>query len=77
MDVNDISDDFKLTDAYKWLTNNAYKYGFILRYPEDKVELTGYCYEPWHYRFVGEEAAKKIKEEGITFDEYYAYYLDN
>lgn len=77
LDVNDISDDFKLTDAYKWLTNNAYKYGFILRYPEDKVELTGYCYEPWHYRFVGEEAAKKIKEEGITFDEYYAYYLDN
>lgn len=77
LDVNNISEDFKYSDEYEWLSKNAYKYGFILRYPEDKVELTGYSYEPWHYRYVGEDIAKTIKEEGITFEEYYAYYINN
>lgn len=68
---------FEDTDAYKWLIENAYKYGFILRYPEGKEDITGFSFEPGHYRYVGVEVAKKIKEEDITFDEYYAFYLEN
>lgn len=68
--------NFEETDAFKWLQNNAYKYGFILRYPKDKEYLTGYSYESWHYRYVGLEIAKYIQENNITFDEYYAYYLE-
>jgi D-alanyl-D-alanine carboxypeptidase len=72
-----MTDDFETTKEFKWLQENAYKYGFILRYPKDKEEITGYDYESWHYRYVGESAAKKIKEENITFDEFYAYYVEN
>ena len=68
---------FDQTDAFKWLENNAYKYGFILRYPKDKENITGYNYESWHYRYVGVETATKLKEENITYDEYYAYYIEN
>jgi D-alanyl-D-alanine carboxypeptidase len=67
--------DFEETDEFKWLSENAYKYGFILRYPKDKENITGYSYESWHFRYVGESVAKEIYEKGITFDEYYAYYL--
>ncbi len=56
--------------VYNWLENNAYKYGFIQRYPEDKVHITGISYEPWHYRYVGIEAATKIHEKGICLEEY-------
>ena len=59
-----------------WVRENCYLYGFILRYPEGKAHITGYDYEPWHLRYVGIEAAKRIHDEGITLDEYYAYYLD-
>lgn len=62
--------DFDKTDACKWLTSNCAKYGFILRYPEDKVDETGYSYESWHFRYVGEEVAKTITEKGISFEEY-------
>ena len=65
---------FEETDEFKWLQNNAYKYGFILRYPKGKEDITGYAYESWHYRYVGKEAATEIKNMNITFDEYYAYY---
>lgn len=58
------------TPVQKWLMNNCYKYGFILRYPNGKSELTGIIYEPWHYRFVGMEAAKEIHEQGICLEEY-------
>ena len=68
---------FEDFDEFKWLSKNAYKYGFILRYPKDKEYLTGYEYESWHYRYVGKEAAKYIHENNITFDEYYAYFLDS
>lgn len=68
---------FKDSPAYTWLKENAYKYGFIERYPEGKEYITGFTYEPWHWRYVGEEAAKTIYEENITFDEYYAYYVEN
>ncbi|MBQ2873166.1 MAG: M15 family metallopeptidase [Bacilli bacterium] len=57
---------------YTWLVNNSYKYGFILRYLEGKEEITGYMYEPWHYRFVGVDVAKEIIQLGITYDEYVA-----
>lgn len=58
------------TSESKWLAENCYKYGFILRYPPEKADITGIIYEPWHYRYVGKEAAKEIKEKGITLEEY-------
>ncbi len=69
--------EFVNTKAYKWLKENSYKYGFILRYPENKSYITGYAFEPWHYRYLGEEIALKVYQENITYDEYYAYYLAN
>lgn len=67
--------DFEECEEFTWLTNNAYKYGFILRYPKDKEYLTGYKYESWHYRYVGKKISKYIHENNITFDEYYAYFV--
>lgn len=58
-------------DVYAWLAENAYKYGFTLRYPPGKQEITGTSYEPWHYRYVGEEAAREIYERGICLEEYF------
>lgn len=69
--------DFENTDEFKWLNKNAHKYGFILRYPKNKENITGYSYESWHYRYVGVDIATKIYNEKITFDEYYAYYIEN
>lgn len=57
---------------YTWLINNSYKYGFILRYPEGKEKITGYIYEPWHYRYVGIELATEITNLNITYEEYLA-----
>ena len=54
-----------------WLKENAWKYGFILRYPKGKENITGYNFEPWHYRFVGLELAKQLYEQDITLEEYY------
>ncbi|MGL5869273.1 M15 family metallopeptidase [Clostridium chrysemydis] len=62
--------DFDKTKAFEWLNDNAYKYGFVLRYPKDKTEVTKYEYEPWHYRFVGLNNAKKMHEGYLCFDEY-------
>lgn len=67
---------FKDTKTYAWLIANAHKYGFILRYPKGKEKITGYNYESWHYRYLGVDLATKVYEEGITYDEYYAFYLD-
>lgn len=67
---------FKDSESYKWLLDNSYKYGFILRYPDGKENITGYKFESWHYRYVGVELAKEIHDSGLTFDEYYAYYID-
>ena len=58
------------TAEQKWLMENCWKYGFILRYPTEKSEITGIGYEPWHYRYVGKEAAKEIYEQDITLEEY-------
>lgn len=75
MNYTSTMEDFEDTEEFKWMQKNAYKYGFILRYPKDKEYITGYDYESWHYRYVGKELAEKINDLGITFDEYYAYYL--
>lgn len=66
---------FSQSSAYDWLKNNCYKYGFIIRYPEGKENITGFNFEAWHYRYVGVDIATYINDNDITFDEYYAYYL--
>lgn len=58
------------TDIYEWINKNCYKYGFILRYPEGKEDITGYSYEPWHFRYTGNAAAYYISENGLTLEEY-------
>ena len=58
------------TDVQRWLMQNSWRYGFILRYPSDKTDITGIQYEPWHYRFVGNEAARIIYENNWTLEEY-------
>ena len=58
------------TEEQKWLMEHCYEYGFILRFPKDKSDVTGIVYEPWHYRYVGTDAAKAIQEKGITLEEY-------
>ena len=61
------------TDVQKWLMENSYKYGFALRYPTDKKEITMINYEPWHYRYVGIENATYMKEHGMCLEEYIDY----
>lgn len=61
---------FAETEAYEWLKDHAHEYGFILRFPENKTDITGYEYESWHYRYVGVEHATRIHEQGITLEEY-------
>ena len=68
----ELDESFEETEAFNWLSQNAHKYGFILRYPKNKTEITKYSYEPWHYRFVGVYAANIIYEDGITLEEYLA-----
>lgn len=66
-----LEESFDNTDEYKWLMQNAYKFGFILRYPKDKEDITKYSYEPWHFRYIGDDdVAKYITSEGITLEEY-------
>ena len=68
---------FHESKSYEWLINNSYKYGFILRYPKDKQDITGYNYESWHYRYLGKDLAKKVYDSNLTYDEYYAYYMED
>ena len=63
-------DNFENTKEFTWMINNSYKYGFILRYPKAKFHITGFKYEPWHYRYVGDDAAKYIHDNDITLEEY-------
>ena len=65
-----LNTSFEETEAFEWLCENAYKFGFILRYPKGKESITGYTYEPWHYRFVGREAATDIYFGNLTLEEY-------
>ena len=66
---------FKKSKQFEWMRDNAHRFGFILRYGEGMEYITGYKFEPWHYRYVGTEAAAFIYENGLTFEEYYAYYV--
>ena len=70
VDFNYVNEEFEHTKAFAWLVEHAADYGFILRYPKDKVEKTGVNYEPWHWRYVGTEYAKEIKQKGYCLEEY-------
>lgn len=67
--------NFESTEEFKWMDENAQIYGFILRYPKGKENITGYDYESWHYRYVGKEIATFIKDNNLTLDEYYVRYI--
>ncbi|MDQ2086307.1 M15 family metallopeptidase [Herbivorax sp. ANBcel31] len=73
VDFNYAKTNFENTAAFKWLNENAHKYGFILRYPEDKQSITKVVYEPWHFRYVGKEHAEVIKSKGFCLEEYIEY----
>lgn len=70
MDICNTYDSFADSAEYAWLMKNAYKYGFILRYPKEKEDVTGIVFEPWHWRYVGVEYAEKIKDSGLCLEEY-------
>ena len=66
-DIGSVDRSFANTIEAKWLAENAYLYGFIIRYPKDKEEITGYNYEPWHLRYVGQRTCKILKEKQSNF----------
>lgn len=70
IDINGVQDSFKDTDAFKWMCSHCYDYGFILRYPEEKSNITGINFEPWHFRYVGVYHAKAIKNLDMCLEEY-------
>jgi|SRR5690625_1800407 len=76
MDVTSESVNFQLVEAFdeteegKWLQDNAHKFGFIIRYPQDKEDITGYIYEPWHLRYLGVDVATAVYESGLTYEEF-------
>ncbi len=70
VDINADTSKCSSDAVYTWLANNAYRYGFIKRYPEDKTEITGVNNEPWHYRYVGVDAAREMQEKGLCLEEY-------
>lgn len=74
MDIVNTRESFENTKEFKWLQEHAADYGFILRYPKDKVSITKVAYEPWHWRYVGVEDAKKIKASGKCLEEYLGLY---
>ena len=74
MDIVSLETSFENTAAFRWLCENAADYGFIMRYPKDKTDITKITYEPWHWRFVGIEMAKDIKSSGKTLEEYLGAY---
>lgn len=67
---SDLNSGFEKTEEFKWLYSHCAEYGFVLRYPKDKEDITGYSYEPWHYRYVGVDAAKEIMSRKICLEEY-------
>ncbi len=73
---NDVSDDFYRTKESRWLCAHAAQYGFILRYPRLKEQITGIDFEPWHYRYVGSEAAKLISDGGLCLEEFLHFYSE-
>ena len=69
-------DDFGSTKASEWLKQHCADYGFIIRYPKDRIKITGYIEEPWHIRYLGKEVAKDVLAKGMTYDEYYACFVE-
>ena len=70
VDFNNVKKDFEKTKAFEWLRANAENYGFVLRYAQEKEDITKVSYEPWHWRYVGVEHAQKMNEMGICLEEY-------
>ncbi len=77
IDFNGVRNDFCDTEEYDWLIKNSFNYGFILRYPESKKEITGVNFEPWHFRYVGKGIAQEIKEKDICLEEYIQKIIEN
>lgn len=75
--LSSASQKFAQEEAYTWLINNCYKFGFILRFPEGKEDITGYSFEPWHYRFVGRYHASEMHRLDMCLEEYVAYLNEN
>lgn len=78
-DLNSIDSSFAYTAEGKWVAENCWKYGLIIRYPQSKEEITGYKYEPWHLRYVGTDLAKTLYESGLCMEEYFgltSYYSE-
>jgi D-alanyl-D-alanine carboxypeptidase len=71
---NDVNEEFERTPEFRWLAENSWKYGFILRYPRGKEEVTGFIYEPWHFRYVGVDIAEQIVNSGLALEEYIEMY---
>lgn len=69
--------NFENTKEFIWMQENAHKYGFILRFPKDKTDLTGYVYESWHYRYVGVKIASYIKKHNLCYEEYYVKKIES
>lgn len=69
-DLNSIEESFANTKEGKWVNQNCHKYGFIIRYPSDKEAITGYKWEPWHIRYLGEETAQAVYDSGLCLEEY-------
>lgn len=76
LDFNGVREDFNETPEYEWLMQHAAEYGFVLRYPKEKESITKIRFEPWHFRYVGVEHAKKMQELGFCLEEYVAYLED-
>ena len=70
MDIVCVEEWFENTAEFRWLKENASDYGFIMRYPKEKQHITNVIYEPWHWRYVGVEAAKAIESSGLVLEEY-------
>jgi D-alanyl-D-alanine carboxypeptidase len=75
VDINELEETFENTPEWDWLARNACRFGFLLRYPKGKEKITGYDYEPWHFRYVGKKLADAVMYHGLTYDEYYNRYL--
>ena len=79
MDVSAAVASFQLTETFgttsegMWLAEHAHHYGFVIRYPEGKSDVTGYAYEPWHLRYLGKEIATEIYESGQTVEEFFGF----
>ncbi len=77
VDLNSLEEDFDQTTEYKWLSEHAAEYGFILRYQKEKQDITQIAYEPWHYRYVGKKHAEKIKSLNVCLEEYLEKHLND